>query len=113
MKVTKVTLSEFSAFKATTLGPCTGINVFLGTNASGKSHAMKALYAPIKTMEQTDSTIPLDARLHEKLAKVFRPDDGFLGRLVRRRKGSGQGRIDIQGTTGTLASRSTRAGRRR
>ncbi len=102
MKVTKVTLSEFSAFKEATLEPCTGINVFLGTNASGKSHAMKALYAPIKTMGQTDSTIPLDARLHEKLAKVFRPDEGFLGRLVRRRKGQGQGYIDIEGTTGNI-----------
>lgn len=102
MKITKVNLWEFSAFKDAEIAPCAGINVFLGTNASGKSHAMKALYAPIKTLEQTDSTIPLDARLHEKLAKVFRPDDGFLGRLVRRRKGQGQGWIDIEGTTGNI-----------
>jgi len=102
MKVTKLGLWEFSAFKDIELEPCSGINVFLGTNASGKSHAMKALYAPIKTMEQSDSTIPLDARLHEKLAKVFRPDDGYLGRLVHRRKGQGQGRVDIAGTTGDI-----------
>ncbi len=102
MKITKVKLWEFSAFKDVEFAPCAGINVFLGTNASGKSHAMKALYAPIKTMEQTGSTIPLDARLHEKFAKVYRPDDGFLGRLVRRRKGQGQGWIDIEGTTGNI-----------
>lgn len=102
MKVTKVNLWEFSAFQDAAFMPCAGINVFLGTNSSGKSHAMKAMYTPIKTMEQTGSTIPLDARLHEKFARVFRPEDDFLGRLVRRRKGQGQGWIDIEGTTGTI-----------
>jgi recombinational DNA repair ATPase RecF len=46
-----------------------GINVFLGANASGKSHAMKALYAPLKTLEQNGgTTVPLAVRLHEKIA---------------------------------------------
>ncbi|MDI3288952.1 AAA family ATPase [Polyangium sp. 15x6] len=102
MKIQAVRLTEFSAFKDVAFQPCAGINVFLGTNAAGKSHAMKALYAPIKVMESAESTIPLDARMHEKLAKVFRPDDGFLGRLVRRRKGQGHGDIDIEGSSGDL-----------
>jgi len=102
MKIKKVGLWEFSAFKDVVFEPCAGLNVFLGTNSTGKSHAMKALYAPIKTMEQTDSTIPLDARMHEKIAKVFRPDEGYLGRLVHRRKGQGRGGIEIEGTSGDL-----------
>ncbi len=70
-----------------------GVNIFLGANATGKSHAMKALYAPLKTLEQNGgTTVPLEARLREKLANVFKPDDGFMGRLVRRRKGQSQGK---------------------
>jgi len=102
MKVQKLNLWQLSAFEDVELNFCPGINVFLGTNSTGKSHTMKALYAPIKTLEQAASTVPLEARLHEKLANVFKPDEGAMGRLVHRRKGQGQGKIDIQGSTGDI-----------
>jgi recombinational DNA repair ATPase RecF len=43
MKVDQLSMRQFSAFEEVTLGFCPGINVFLGTNATGKSHTMKAL----------------------------------------------------------------------
>jgi hypothetical protein len=102
MKIQSLALREFSVFKEVELELSPGINVLLGTNATGKSHTMKALYAPLKTFEQAGTTMPLDLRLHEKLAHVFKPDDGFMGRLVRRRKGQSQGSITIKGTTGAI-----------
>jgi hypothetical protein len=113
MKIERLGLWEFSVFKEVELGFSPGINVLLGTNATGKSHTMKALYAPLKTLEQTGTPVPLDNRLHEKLANVFKPDDGFMGRLVRRRKGQSQGRITIKGTTGSIEiTLNTRTGKR-
>jgi hypothetical protein len=103
MAITKLHLKEFGAFEDARFEFSPGINVFLGTNATGKSHAMKALYAPLKTLEQQGTTIPLESRLHEKLARVFRPDDGYMGRLVRRRVGQGKGYIEIGGTSGEIS----------
>src|SRR5262249_25966192 len=79
---------------------CHGVNVLLGTNATGKSHTLKALYAPLKTFEQTGTTIPLAERMREKLANTFKPDDGYMGRLVHRRKG--QGWLHLYGTSGEI-----------
>jgi ABC-type hemin transport system ATPase subunit len=103
MTVDYLGLCEFSAFQEIELDLSPGINVFLGTNATGKSHAMKALYAPLKVFEQNGTTVPLEARLHEKLANVFKPDGGFMGRLVRRRKGQGKGWVGIKGSPGEIS----------
>lgn len=103
MKIERLELREFSAFKEIDVAFSPGINVLLGTNATGKSHLMKALYGPLKTLEQpSTSPVPLATLLQEKLANVFKPDDGFMGRLVRRRQGQSQGWITIHGTTGKI-----------
>jgi ABC-type hemin transport system ATPase subunit len=102
MKVESLQLREFSTFKDVRLDFSPGINVFLGTNATGKSHAMKALYAPLKVFEAKAPLVPLAKQLEVKLAGVFKPDNGYMGRLVRRRKGQGAGRIDIKGPTGEI-----------
>jgi AAA domain, putative AbiEii toxin, Type IV TA system len=85
----------------------------LGTETEDvKSHTMKALYAPLKTLELRDTTVALEARLQEKLANVFKPDDRYMGRLVRRRKGQSQGWIAIQGSTGDInLTLNTRSGK--
>ncbi|HSN98346.1 MAG TPA: AAA family ATPase [Candidatus Nanopelagicales bacterium] len=103
MTVERLELCEFSAFSKVEIDFSPGINVFLGTNATGKSHAMKALYAPLKVFEQSATKLPVEARLHEKLSNVFKPDDGFMGRLVRRRRGQSQGWIRIEGPPGEIS----------
>lgn len=113
MKIQKLHLWQFSAFEEAELELVPGINVFLGANATGKSHVMKAMYAPLKVLEQSGTTLPTEARLKEKLANVFKPDDGAMGRLVHRRKGQGQGGLGIYGSTGdvelTLFTKGARA----
>ena len=102
MTVDSLQLREFSAFGNVTLAFVPGINVFIGTNGTGKSHAMKALYASLKTFEPSDSTIPIEARLIEKFARVFKPEDGDVGRLVRRRGGPNRATVVIAGTPGRM-----------
>jgi AAA domain, putative AbiEii toxin, Type IV TA system len=93
MKVDSLHLKQFTVFEDVELAFSPGINVFLGTNGTGKSHAMKALYAPLKAMEQEATELrgmkPLfrvspDARYTNKLVNVFKPDRGDLFRLIHR-----------------------------
>ncbi len=79
--------SQFGVFTHLDLKFATGINVFIGENATGKSQLLKLLYAVHTQYEQTS----LDG-LAAKLDGVFRPDS--VGRLVHR--GVGRGRSDVK-----------------
>jgi AAA domain, putative AbiEii toxin, Type IV TA system/AAA domain len=95
MKVDSLHLEQLSVFEKADLVFSPGINVFLGTNGTGKSHAMKALYAPLKAIEES---APEEVNPHAytmKLRQVFKPDRGDLDRLVRRGAGDRRARIDI------------------
>jgi energy-coupling factor transporter ATP-binding protein EcfA2 len=81
MAIQTLELTDFTAFKKATLSLSPGINVFIGENATGKTHAMKALYVLARAALHDESTFP------EKLARTFRPDDLALGRLGHRRPG--------------------------
>ncbi len=74
MTIDRLTLHDFSVFRDVDLSFAKGINVFLGRNATGKTHVMKALYATVRAAGDERSPSSLDARLREKLARVFRPD---------------------------------------
>ena len=97
MKVDSLRLKQFSVFEDVELVFSPGINVFLGTNGTGKSHAMKALYAPLKAIEESapEAVNPLACVM--KLRQVFKPDRGDLNRLVRRVGGPGGPVADVAG----------------
>jgi predicted ATPase len=89
MKVDSLHLAQLSVFEDVELAFSPGINVFLGTNGTGKSHAMKALYAPLKAMEEWEAqgrSGGNEQAFHHltKLSNVFKPDRGDLARLARR-----------------------------
>lgn len=93
MKVKGVTLENFSVFKKVNVDFSPGLNVFIGANATGKSHLMKLLYAVLKVLEprpKRSSLIDYSPRIQEKLAMVFMPDKSAIGRLVRRAPGGGR-----------------------
>jgi predicted ATPase len=92
MRIDSVQFKQFTVFKEARLDFCDGINVFIGANATGKSHVLKILYAIMKTRQQVgkgmDSFKPYPERaLQKKVVGVFRPDDGNPGRLIRRAPG--------------------------
>lgn len=102
MSITRLDLLDFAAFRNASIELAPGINVFVGANATGKTHAMKALYSALRAVPKGGSGLDLTQRLREKLARVFRPDDGQIGRLVQRRQGQRSARVRVHGEKGVL-----------
>jgi hypothetical protein len=101
----KIVLGKFTAFESTTLEFSRGVNVFLGANATGKTHAMKLAYSIIRSWRDLEkegyqgarkSNAVLGDRLAAKLDAVFRPDDKKIGRLVRRSRGRKKSAVELE-----------------
>ncbi|WP_375759646.1 ATP/GTP-binding protein [Corallococcus exercitus] len=86
MALSRLQLTQFTVFDSAEFNFCSGINVVIGKNSTGKSHALKAMYALLAALRQaadknaTESQ--RDALVAEKFRRVFLPDD--LDRLIRR-----------------------------
>ena len=89
MALTSIDLEHFTAFSSLSLKLSSGINVLVGANGTGKTHLMKACYAACDISNT-------GASFAEKLARVFLPSGGALGRLVQRQKVSTSGRITVR-----------------
>ncbi|MCP4662517.1 MAG: AAA family ATPase [bacterium] len=82
-------VNHFSVLEDVHLDLCPGLNVLIGLNATGKSHVMKLAYSLLVSWasslrEGAGSDDLLTANLRKKLAGVFQPEEGQIGRLVRR-----------------------------
>lgn len=108
--VTRLRLKNFTTFSDLDLAPSSGINVFVGTNGTGKTHLMKVGYAACAVSDPTEE-------FPEKLIRVFLPSGRMLGRLVRRQRGRetclvevqrGGGRLRTHFATNTRGARSAR-----
>lgn len=91
MKVQTLSLTDFSAFEQADLAFCSGLNVLIGANSTGKSHLMKLIYSLLKVCEQAhrdhiDTQKKVAELLADKLLGVFKPE--AVGRLVRRGRGN-------------------------
>jgi hypothetical protein len=82
------------------------VNVILGTNGTGKSHAMKAAYAALRAMETERVTTAnmkaarIAAGMHsheypDKLVRVFEPEREDLLRLIRRGVGEAPAELTV------------------
>jgi predicted ATP-binding protein involved in virulence len=76
-------LQQFTAFHKAAFEFVPGINVFVGANGAGKTHLLKILYS-LLFCNQDKKNLPTTS---QKLVRTFRPDEGRLGRLVRRQQG--------------------------
>ncbi len=70
MTVSDLTLEDFTAFREAKLPLAAGINVFLGANATGKTHAMKAMYASLRALAEPEPPSGLDVLLKESLPQA-------------------------------------------
>lgn len=100
MKIKTASVRSFSVFEKVDLKFCEGVNVLIGTNATGKSHLMKALYCLLKASERSpwntdNEALRYRVQLLSKLAKVFRPQDDSVGRLVKRTVGRKSGSVEV------------------
>jgi len=87
--ITRVELDHFTAFEQLGLPVSPGINVFLGANATGKTHLLKLVYSACDITKK-------QIGYPEKLVRVFRPSGGRLGRLVHRQMGSAWGKATVE-----------------
>jgi hypothetical protein len=96
MPVKSLELDQFGPFGSVKIDLVPGVNVLLGANGTGKTFAIKALYAVTKGLSGEGSlgASPREA-LRAKLAGVFRPDEGDIRRLVSRVQGRAKGRIRV------------------
>lgn len=92
MAIERVELKNFTVFTDTTFELVSGINVFIGKNSTGKTHAMKALYAFLRASASEE---PFSTSVSHQLREVFKPDDNALGRLGQRRPGQKTFRIRV------------------
>lgn len=88
MSLTEIRLKHFTAFQELKLNLSPGINVFIGANATGKTHLMKVAYA---ACDITKTKL----EFAEKLIRVFLPSGRAIGRLVHRQKTSARCSINV------------------
>lgn len=93
MAIERVELKNFTVFADATLELASGVNVFIGKNSTGKTHAMKALYAFLRAAASVPDPFP--AAVGHQLREVFKPDDDALGRLGQRIPGHKTFRIRV------------------
>jgi energy-coupling factor transporter ATP-binding protein EcfA2 len=99
-------IKKFGLFTDETLEFSPGINVFIGRNGCGKSHLLKLLYTLVKECGRSPASSSvleaekLDVRLAKKLARVFRPDEDRIGRLVQRGTGRRSAEVSAVLTNG-------------
>lgn len=98
MSVKTVKLQRFSVFEDAIFEFGPGINVFIGVNATGKTHIMKLLYSLLKVCEvahkdRLSSREKMEEALAQKLVGVFKPD--HVGRLVRRGRGRNSSSVEL------------------
>jgi predicted ATPase len=73
MKIKNLSLKNFTAFEQAKFNFCDGINVLIGTNGTGKTHAMKAMYAVLNSIKPNMTSYELE--------KLFNIDN--CNRLIR------------------------------
>lgn len=88
MILSRMKLEKFTAFDKLDLNLSEGINVFVGANATGKTHLMKLAYA---SCDITKTKLDFA----EKLIRTFLPSGRALGRLVKRQKTSSRCAVEI------------------
>lgn len=113
MKVTSLKLKNFTVFRdEVTIPFCSGINVVIGANGTGKSHVLKMIYSVLKAneekgSEQSTPALQFDARIAAKLAGVFKPDEGGINRLVSRQAGKASAEITLTTAEGSAGFKIT------
>lgn len=82
MTLASATFTDFTVFESARFNLCPGVNVLLGANATGKTHAMKAMYAGLTPRRPQNEV--LDAfHFHTRFKRVFLPAGFDARRLVR------------------------------
>ena len=103
--LTRIKLRNFTAFESLDVELSPRINVFAGENGTGKTHLLKVLYAAADASNEGQA-------FNDKIAAVFMPDDGAIGRLVRRRRDVSSAKVEAFRSDTALKMRFDRKARK-
>lgn len=92
-------LKNFTAFREARLDLSPGVNVFVGTNATGKTHAMKAMYALARGAQEWRAERP---GVVERFIGVFRVSTGALVNLQQAGSAAPLARVVMNANRGRL-----------
>lgn len=88
MKLKSGVLSNYTVFADLRIKFCDGINIFIGENATGKTHLLKLLYSACRSnSSSTDFAY--------KIVRTMMPDDFSIARLATRKTGTVQTKARI------------------
>ncbi len=98
MLIRGLDIEDFAIYDRFSIDFSPNINIISGENSVGKTVLLKTIYSMVKTLDNIyiESTNPLKPKitvdkvkemLMEKFIGVFRPDNGEIGRLVKRKVG--------------------------
>lgn len=91
MNLKSIKIENFTVFDKMAIDFCDGINVFIGENATGKTHLLKVLYSACRSNRA-------DTDFGQKIVRTMLPDDFRIARLVNRRKGNHSANIKVCAT---------------
>lgn len=89
--IDKLKVKNFTAFDSMDIDFSAGVNIFIGENATGKTHILKAVYSSCQITKSKKG-------FANKINDVFYPAGKQIGRLVKRTKGSNSGWIELKRT---------------
>lgn len=81
MYLKSVKIKNFTVFDEMAIHFCRGINIFIGENATGKTHLLKILYSACRSNR-------VDIDFGQKIVRTMMPDEFRIARLVDRRQGN-------------------------
>lgn len=93
MNLKSIKIENFTVFDKMAMDFCNGINVFIGENATGKTHLLKVLYSACRSNRA-------DTDFGQKIVRTMLPDDFRIARLVNRRKGNHSAKIKVCASNG-------------
>ena len=93
MNLKSIRIENFTVFEKLAIDFCDGINVFIGENATGKTHLLKVLYSACRSNRA-------DTDFGQKIVRTMLPDDFRIARLVNRKKGNHSAKIKVCATNG-------------
>lgn len=88
MKIKNVKLNNYTVFENLSVDFNDGINVFIGENATGKTHLLKLIYSACRSNRA-------DTDFAYKLVRTMMPDGYRIARLITRSQGNHQAKIQV------------------
>lgn len=98
MHIESVSIENFTVFDRQNIEFSPGVNVIIGANGTGKSHLLKLLYAMTQWMTGKNGVEDQEQekiRARHLLYGMFKPEDGDLSLLMRKRSSNATAGIEI------------------